>query len=65
MNSAITRPRSAHTVGDWTAQDASELYEVARWGKGYFSVGGEPGLQQPRGPAAPSTSAAAPAPRGA
>ena len=41
MNSAITRPRSAHTVGDWTATDASELYEVARWGKGYFSVGAE------------------------
>ena len=26
---------------DWTAQDASELYEVARWGKGYFSVGAD------------------------
>jgi arginine decarboxylase len=23
----------------WTPQDASELYDVARWGKGYFSVG--------------------------
>jgi arginine decarboxylase len=23
----------------WSATDASELYEVARWGKGYFSVG--------------------------
>ncbi|MBI3680194.1 MAG: biosynthetic arginine decarboxylase [Acidobacteria bacterium] len=23
----------------WTAQDASELYDVASWGKGYFSVG--------------------------
>ncbi len=22
----------------WTAQDASELYDVASWGKGYFSV---------------------------
>ena len=22
----------------WTPQDASELYDVARWGKGYFSV---------------------------
>jgi arginine decarboxylase len=39
MNSAITRPRSAADVGEWTSQDASELYEVARWGKGYFSVG--------------------------
>jgi arginine decarboxylase len=44
MNSAITRPRSAHTVGDWTAQDASEVYEVARWGKGYFSVGADGNL---------------------
>ena len=24
---------------DWTAADSSELYEVARWGKGFFSVG--------------------------
>ncbi|HWQ52468.1 MAG TPA: biosynthetic arginine decarboxylase, partial [Bryobacteraceae bacterium] len=24
----------------WTAQDASELYDVASWGKGYFSVDG-------------------------
>jgi arginine decarboxylase len=23
----------------WTVADASELYDVARWGKGYFSVG--------------------------
>ena len=22
----------------WTSQDASELYDVARWGNGYFSV---------------------------
>lgn len=25
-------------VEKWTVQDASELYEVARWGNGYFSV---------------------------
>ena len=25
-------------VQRWTATDASELYDVARWGKGYFSV---------------------------
>ena len=24
----------------WSVSDASELYEVARWGKGYFSVSG-------------------------
>jgi len=23
----------------WTVTDASELYDVASWGKGYFSVG--------------------------
>src|SRR6266851_2673979 len=23
----------------WTTTDAAELYDVARWGKGYFSVG--------------------------
>lgn len=26
-------------VRSWSAVDASELYEVPRWGKGYFSVG--------------------------
>lgn len=40
MNHPITRVRSAHDVGEpWTAADAAELYEVARWGKGYFSIG--------------------------
>ncbi len=40
MSNAITRPRSAHDVGEpWTTADATELYEIARWGKGYFSIG--------------------------
>ena len=39
MNSAIGRGRSATPSASWTRQDASELYEIARWGKGYFSVG--------------------------
>jgi arginine decarboxylase len=26
------------TSGGWSVHDASELYEVARWGKGYFAV---------------------------
>src|SRR3970040_683253 len=26
------------TTRAWSVHDASELYEVARWGKGYFSV---------------------------
>jgi arginine decarboxylase len=39
VTSIVKPARSAHEVGaPWTAADASELYEVARWGKGYFSV---------------------------
>jgi arginine decarboxylase len=39
-NSAIGRGRSATDVGDgWTAADAADLYEIANWGKGYFSIG--------------------------
>jgi len=39
MSQPITR-RSAHDVGEaWTTVDAAELYEIARWGQGYFSVG--------------------------
>ena len=40
MNQPISRLRSAHDVGEgWTVGDATELYEIARWGKGYFSIG--------------------------
>jgi arginine decarboxylase len=40
MNHPISRPRSPHGVGEaWTAADATELYEISRWGKGYFSIG--------------------------
>ena len=41
MNShAIPRPRSPHEVGEaWTVVDAAEMYEIARWGQGYFRVG--------------------------
>jgi arginine decarboxylase len=28
-------------VRRWTAMDAAELYDIGRWGKGYFSVGDE------------------------
>ena len=31
-------------VDVWSTTDASELYEVSRWGKGYFSVGGNGNL---------------------
>ena len=36
-----TAPPSAGTsttARAWTVHDASELYEVSRWGNGYFSV---------------------------
>ena len=40
MNHMQSRTRAAHDVGDaWTHIDAAELYEIDRWGKGYFSVG--------------------------
>jgi arginine decarboxylase len=40
MGHPIIRARSAHNVGDaWTTADATELYEIARWGRGYFSIG--------------------------
>jgi arginine decarboxylase len=39
-NSTIGRGRSATDVGEgWSITDATELYEIARWGKGYFSIG--------------------------
>ena len=39
MNQPMAR-RSAHDVGDaWTTVDAAEMYEIARWGQGYFSIG--------------------------
>jgi arginine decarboxylase len=41
MNShAIPRPRSPHGVGEaWTVVDAGEMYEIGRWGQGYFAIG--------------------------
>jgi arginine decarboxylase-like protein len=40
MNHQIAKVRSAHDVGDaWTTVDAAEMYEIARWGQGYFSIG--------------------------
>jgi arginine decarboxylase len=39
MNHSL-RARSAHDVGEgWTSADATELYEIARWGQGYFAIG--------------------------
>jgi arginine decarboxylase len=40
MNHSLTRVRSAHDVGEgWTSADATELYEISRWGQGYFAIG--------------------------
>jgi len=40
MADPIVRPRLPHDVGaPWTTVEASELYEIAHWGKGYFSIG--------------------------
>src|SRR5215467_7067476 len=37
---SVARPRSPHDVGEaWTIADAREMYEIARWGQGYFSIG--------------------------
>ena len=42
MNSSLGKGRTATDVGDaWTVSDANELYDIERWGKGYFSVGSE------------------------
>jgi arginine decarboxylase len=39
VTSPVKPARAAHEVGHpWTAADASDLYEVERWGKGYFAV---------------------------
>src|SRR5262245_34105437 len=39
MHSSFGKVRSAHDVGtDWTVADAAELYEVGRWGQGYFGI---------------------------
>src|SRR5687767_5019340 len=38
--STTSRPATTRRQGDpWTTTDASELYDVERWGQGYFSVG--------------------------
>ena len=38
--SSTSRPSRTWRQGDpWTVTDAAELYEIDRWGKGYFSIG--------------------------
>jgi arginine decarboxylase len=39
VSTQITRLPKAWEVGEpWTITEAGELYEIARWGKGYFSI---------------------------
>jgi arginine decarboxylase len=39
VSTQITRLPRSWQVGDpWTIADAGELYEIGRWGKGYFSI---------------------------
>jgi arginine decarboxylase len=39
MSTTSSRLRQAISAGEiWSIADASELYEVPRWGKGYFSI---------------------------
>ncbi len=44
-NGRTTIPAGTSSTTAWSVQDASELYEVARWGNGYFSVNGAGHLQ--------------------
>src|SRR6188508_2731717 len=40
--STTSRALRVHRQGDpWTVTDATELYEIERWGKGYFSIGAD------------------------
>src|SRR6478609_3051142 len=41
----ITPSTSTSSTRSWSVHDASELYEVARWGHGYFSVNGSGHVQ--------------------
>jgi len=37
-NGSTALTTGGSTASAWSVHDASELYEVGRWGKGYFSV---------------------------
>jgi arginine decarboxylase len=46
MSTTGSRLRQAMTAGEvWSVTDANELYEVSRWGKGYFSVNSSGNVQ--------------------
>ncbi len=42
MTQPIAVPRIAEPISEpWTTEDATELYKIARWGNGYFSIGAD------------------------
>src|SRR4051812_18926642 len=47
MNPALTPPVPTEdtTAEQWTVEDATELYKIARWGNGYFSIGENGGVK--------------------
>ena len=54
----MTNIKTAWRQGDpWTVTDATELYEVDRWGKGYFSIApnGHVRVHPTKDPGRPST----------
>src|SRR5882672_7916533 len=46
MNPALTQPVPTEDTAaeQWTVEDATELYKIARWGNGYFSIGENGGV---------------------
>jgi arginine decarboxylase len=38
MSSVASRLRNGSVSASWTLTEATELYDVPRWGQGYFSV---------------------------
>jgi arginine decarboxylase len=48
MHPALTPPAPADEAApaeQWTVEDATELYKIARWGNGYFSIGDNGGVK--------------------
>jgi arginine decarboxylase len=43
--SSVTRLRADPVTTNWSLTEATELYEVARWGQGYFSINDQGHLQ--------------------
>ncbi|HYU79925.1 MAG TPA: biosynthetic arginine decarboxylase [Vicinamibacterales bacterium] len=45
MSSSASRIRSATVGSSWTLTEATELYDIERWGQGYFSINDQGHLQ--------------------